>query len=159
MKMRRIAAIALASTASLVAAQVLADTPAPATNHLLADELGPRLCDHARTLIAAFEWAEYAQLDRLVLTATQSTPDIARRWHDATSSGYVHFLATDMEQAARVARPDKVAWTALANLFLFGISGWYRNELAMGTFTLERFEAYCEVVTDAIVLAANNQGA
>lgn len=125
-----------------------------ATDDQLPSELGPRLREYARKLVATFEWSEYVQLNRLVVTASQADPEIGQRWLDAISSGYTRLIAREMESAAgTMARPD-VNWLALANLFTYGVSGWHRSAMLTNSFSPERFEEYCGVVADTIVTAS-----
>lgn len=127
-----------------------------ATDDLLPAKLGPRLREYARKLVETFEWAEYAQVTRLILAASQSDPDIGRRWLDAISAGYLGLIAREMEKAAGNAARPGTDWEALASLFTYGITGWHRNAMMTGAFSAARFEAFCATVAETIVAAATD---
>ncbi|MEO7248009.1 MAG: TetR/AcrR family transcriptional regulator [Novosphingobium sp.] len=130
---------------------------ASATDDQLPPALGPRLRAYARKLVETFEWSEYAQLNRLVLAASQTYPEVGHQWNEAATAGYVQMLAFEMQRAAQLPASATTDWHFLANLFLYALSGWYRNEQVCGTLTEARFETYCASVVDTIVFAVTGE--
>ncbi|WP_054107334.1 TetR/AcrR family transcriptional regulator [Novosphingobium sp. AAP83] len=127
------------------------DERASATNDLLPVGLRPRLIEYVRRLGEQLGWSEYLQLNRLVASASKANPDIARLSSENALAGYVRTLATEMERAADHPRPEAVDWTALANLLIYGITGWYHNTVGRKTVEAADFSAYSETVVDAII--------
>lgn len=126
---------------------------ASSTDDLLPDALAPRLLAYADKLVETLEWNEYSQLRRLMQVASQTQPDVYRRWHHAASSTYLRIIETEMRKASGLQDPDRVDWSSLASLFLYGISGWYANANEAGTFSQGRFKAYSRAVVDTIIAA------
>lgn len=127
------------------------DRTASAKNYLLPTELRPRLMEYSRRLVAHMGQSEYIQLNRLIANASGLHPEIARHGTDLALEGYVKTLSTEMQKAAHHARPEAVDWAGLANLLIYGITGWHHNAVNSGTFSQAAFEAYCTTVVDAIV--------
>jgi TetR/AcrR family transcriptional regulator, mexJK operon transcriptional repressor len=117
-------------------------------DHRLPANLEDRLRHHARIMIAAFGWSEYALANRLVANAAHNFPEIEKIWQEAGAARYVAFLANDMAETAPENAPD---WTFLANLFLHGISGWYRTQLAISPVSSGDAAAYCDKVIAMIM--------
>lgn len=127
------------------------DERASATNDMLPRELRPRLIEYVRRLGEQLGWSEYGQLNRLIASASKTNPDVARLSSENALAGYVHTLATEMERAANHPRPEAVDWTALANLLIYGITGWYNNTVGRKAINAADFSAYSETVVDAII--------
>lgn len=127
------------------------DRTATAKNYLLPTELGPRLREYSRRLVEQMAQPEYVQLNRLISSASRLHPDITRHGRDEALAGYVKTLATEMQKAAHHPNPDSVDWTGLANLLIYGITGWYQNAVSRDAFSQEAFHAYSDTVVDAIV--------
>ncbi|MBU6268655.1 MAG: TetR/AcrR family transcriptional regulator [Sphingomonadales bacterium] len=120
---------------------------ASANDHSLPEELGARLHEYARRLVAVMAWAEYRQLMQLTQSVASTRPDLSWCWQEAALARYVDTLAADM---ASRGGPD-APWQHLASLLIHSVGGWYRSETASGRFSEARFEAYCTVVVDAIL--------
>jgi AcrR family transcriptional regulator len=127
------------------------DERASATNYMLPTELRARLIEYVRRLGEQLGWSEYGQLNRLIASASKTNPDAARLSTENALAGYVHTLATEMERAACHPRPETVNWTGLANLLIYGITGWYQNTIGRKTCDAAEFSDYSETVVDAIV--------
>lgn len=93
-------------------------------DHLLPEELGARLRQHARVLIGVYSWPEYRRMTHLVEGALATMPDLARDWEELGADRYLKFLADDM---AKVAGDVPADWDFLSRVFLFSISGCQRN--------------------------------
>jgi AcrR family transcriptional regulator len=124
---------------------------ASAKDDQLPSALRPRLLAYAHRLVETLEWNEYAQLRRLMQVASGTHPDVYRRWHDAAASTYMGIVANAMRAAACLEDEDRVDWDSLANLFVYGVSGWYASACEAEGFEQARFDAYCRTVVDAIV--------
>jgi AcrR family transcriptional regulator len=124
---------------------------AGAMDHLLPDELEPRLRHHARTLIRAIHWSEYERVAKLVASAALTFPDVERLWQEIGVRRYLRFLAADMAKTARKAGHPPADWAFFADLFLHAISGWYRTEAAAGALSDARAEAFCDAVIATIM--------
>lgn len=119
-------------------------------DHLLPEELEPRLRHHARTLIEVFGWPEYQRIVRLLGAAMPTLPDLARHWEEIGTKRYLKFLADDM---AKAAGGDDVDWDFYARLFLFSISGWNHADGAARSAREEGGIAFADRVVDVIRLA------
>lgn len=119
-------------------------------DHLLPEELGPRLRHHANVLIEAYAWPEYQRMARLIDGALATIPSLAHVWREMGTSRYVQFLATDMATAAPGVSAD---WGFLARLFLFSISGWQRDAHFAGGADDEVLHAFADQVVSTIELA------
>jgi hypothetical protein len=127
---------------------------AGAMDHLLPDELEPRLRRHARTLVQAIHWSEYERVARLVASAALTFPDVERVWQEIGTRRYLRFLAADMAKTARKTGLPRADWTFFADLFLHAISGWYRAEAAVGPVSEARADAFSDAVIATIMAAA-----
>ena len=92
-------------------------------DHLLPEELGPRLRHHARVLIEVFTWPEYRRIARLLAAAAPTLPSVAQYWEEIGTKRYLRFLAMDMAKAAGAKDVD---WDFYAKVFLFTISASQR---------------------------------
>ncbi len=119
-------------------------------DHLLPDDLVPRLRHHARTLIEVFGWPEYKRIARLLDAATPTLPNVARHWEEIGTRRYLRFLAADM---AKVAGGTAADWDFHARVFLFAISGWHRIEASDREVSDEEVIAFADRVIDMIQLA------
>lgn len=124
---------------------------AGAEDHLLPDELEPRLGYYARALIRIFGWTDYPQLTNLIESAASSFPEIARVWHEIATRSYVRFLAARMSEAVGAPQDGAVDWEFLATLFLYTIAGWYRAETALRTVTQEEADEFCDKVIQTML--------
>lgn len=114
------------------------DRAASAKNYLLPAELGPRLREYSRRLVEQMAQPEYVQLNRLISSASKLHPEIARHGRDEALAGYVKTLATEMQKAARHSDPYRVDWPGLANLLIYGVTGWYQSAVSRGAFVSVR---------------------
>ena len=124
---------------------------ASATNYMLPAGLRPRLLEYARRLCGHLGKSEYVKFNQLITSVSKTNPDIARFSSANALAGYVHTLATEMERAAHHPRPEAVNWTDLANLLIYGITGWYNSAIDHRDSDTADFSAYSETVVDAIV--------
>lgn len=120
-------------------------------DHLLPDELEPRLRYYARSLIRIFGWTDYPQLTKLIDSAATAFPDVARLWHEIATRNYVRFLAARMAEAVGAPTDGAVDWEFLATLFLYTIAGWYRAEASLGTVTQEEAAAFSDKVIQTML--------
>jgi AcrR family transcriptional regulator len=126
---------------------------AGAQDHLLPDDLESRLRHHARVLISVFGWHEYRLATRLVLNGAHAFPEIEKEWQQRGTAPYLAIISNDIEKAARLSSDGNVDPLVLANLFLHGVGGWYRSELAKGPVGESEAAAYCDKVIMVIMAA------
>lgn len=119
-------------------------------NHLLPDELAPRLRHHARILQQVFEWPEYKRIARLIEAAAPSLPGLSKHWEEIGTKRYLEFLACDM---AKAAGGEDIDWDFFAKLFLFSISGWKRAGGAARSACDDEIVAFADKVVGVIRLA------
>lgn len=125
---------------------------AGAHDHLLPDELGPRLRYHARILLDVFGWPEYRRISRLLDTAAPSMPELARHWEEIGTKRYLRFLASEIAKtAATVSEADCQLY---ASVFLFALTGRFRADSELGPDNREAIIAYTDGVIAMIELAA-----
>lgn len=125
-------------------------------DHLLSDDLEQRLHHHARMLVSAFGWKEYALATRLVFNAEHAFPELAKTWQEKGTKYYVGIIAEDMERSGALPADASIDALFLANLFLYSIAGWYRNELANGPVSESETVSYCNKVIDVIMATIEN---
>lgn len=119
-------------------------------DHLLPEELGPRLRQLARSLIEVYQWPEYRQLNDLIQGALATMPSLAPDWEELGALRYLRFLSADMAKAGGGVRAD---WDSLARLFFFSITGWQRHAAALGTADDDAAAAFADRVAATIELA------
>ncbi|MBW8754197.1 MAG: TetR/AcrR family transcriptional regulator [Sphingomonadales bacterium] len=124
---------------------------AGAEDHLLTNELGPRLRHHARVLIGVFGWPEYRRFARLVESTKLTFPELARVWQEVGTSRYIAFLAADMAQTEDGRGASAADREFLANLFLHAISGWYLMEAACRTVAEDEAQGFADRVIQSIL--------
>lgn len=129
---------------------------ASANNHSLPLELGERLKEYARRLVAVMGWDEYGQLLQLTQSASRTRPDLSWGWQEAAMARYISTLATDLERQGAATGLQAVPWHHLASMLIYSVTGWYRSETTSGRNNLGQFEDYCTVVVDAIMAMARN---
>lgn len=126
---------------------------AGAQDHLLPDELAPRLRYHARSLAEAYVQPEYARIARLVETAAPTLPNVARHWEEVATTRFLRFLAGDM---AKVAGGTGIDWDFYAKLFLFAVSGWLNSGAVSHSDGVEGALGFADRVIGTIELAIQN---
>lgn len=119
-------------------------------DHLLSEELGPRLRQHARILISVYGWPEYRRMIHLVEGALATMPDLARDWDELGANRYLEFLADDM---AKVSGDVSADWDFLARVFMFSITGWQQNASGRQRSDEEALTAFADQVVAMIELA------
>lgn len=98
-----------------------------AQNPELPADLGLRLRAHARVLRMMLEWPDYIEITRLIQDAAAAGfSEFSGFWHEVGTKRYIDFLAKDIAAAAAGLAAPHVNWAFLANLFLFGFTGWYQ---------------------------------
>lgn len=122
-------------------------------DHLLPADLEPRLRHYATVLISVFGWQEYVLATRLVLNAANAFPEIAALWQQQRTKRYVALIATDIRRAADFPVNGSADTEFLANLFLHGLAGWYRNEAAAGPVDETNAANYCDNMVGVIISA------
>ena len=129
---------------------------AGAQDHLLPDELGPRLRQHARVLVASMRSAEFQRMHKLIVSAELSFPEVARLWHEIGTARYVRFLAQDMAKCSRLPEHANVDWTFLANLFLHAVGGWQQTERLMRAVNDQEVIDFADAVIATILSSISN---
>jgi TetR/AcrR family transcriptional regulator, mexJK operon transcriptional repressor len=124
---------------------------AGAQDHLLPDDLESRLRHYAAVLISVFGWQEYVLATRLVLNASHTFPEIAELWQEQGTRRYVALIAEDIKNSAVLPVKQNVDPEFLANLFLHGLAGWYRNEAANGPVDDVKAANYCNNMVGVII--------
>ena len=124
---------------------------AEAFNHLLPDDLEGRLRHHARTLLRAAQNPEYKRTVNLVDSNASTFPELAQRWHEVGTQGYLQLLATNMAAAASPAQKS-IDWDFVANLFLHAVSGWLRTQSSLRVLNEAQATAFSDQVV-AVVMA------
>lgn len=126
-------------------------------DHLLPEDLESRLRHYANVLISAFGWQEYVVATRLVSNAAHTFPEIASVWQERGTKQYVTLIAEDIERLGALREGGRLDATFLANLFLHGLAGWYRNEYANGPIDVTRAAVYSENVVGIVMTAIHSQ--
>lgn len=98
-------------------------------DHLLPQELGPRLRQLARALLEIRRWPEYRRLNGLIQGALAVMPSLAPEWEELGAARYLRFLSADM---AKVGHGVPADWDYLARLFFFSIMGLQSHAVALG---------------------------
>ena len=128
----------------------LTSSRASRRNHLFPNSFVPRLRHHAETIVNSFGWAEYRRMERLLETATQSQPDLARLWQDKVSKHYKSLLVEAMQETANIPEGAQIDWAFLAELFLFTLGGWLKAESDRRTVPKDEAMAFADKVIAAV---------
>ena len=98
-------------------------------------------------------WPQFQRIDRLVISAGVSLPDLNGMWHEISTQRFLDFLAADMAKVAQLPPGAQFGWDHLANIFLYAIAGWLRAETAIRTVNEDEFLRYSDAVIAAIIAA------
>lgn len=126
-------------------------------DHLLPEDLESRLRHYAKVLISVFGWQEYVIATRLVTNAAHAFPEIASVWQDRGTRQYVTLIAKDIDRLSALRAGGGLDATFLANLFLHGLAGWYRNEYANGPIDETIAAVYSDNVVGIVMTAIHSQ--
>lgn len=119
-------------------------------DNLLPETLVGRLRHHALILVGILQWPQYHRVNRLVGSAILSFPNIARLWKKKGTDRYLADLVHDMASATDVRDVPNSVLELHANLFLYGISGWYQMEAISRPVPDEEISAFIDQAVSII---------
>ncbi len=123
-----------------------------AQDHLVSDQLEPRLRHYARTIVAVHNWPEFRRIATLIEASGKAFPELARDWDEAVTRRSLQTLTCDMERGGEA----DVDWAFFAKLFQSAISGWHRAESMHRPVSDEETIAFADKVIDVILTAIGN---
>ena len=117
-------------------------------------DLEHRLRFHAHAVHAAFRSEEFRRLDRLVILARASFPDLAGLMQSFLKTNHGELLAEAFAEAASSGGQAGIDWAFVSSLLINGISGWFLNESQFRVVSEAEGARFCDNLVDLILAAA-----
>lgn len=128
-------------------------------NHLLPDDLGPRLRHHANTIARMYAMPQLGALARLRGPVRGTFPDLERLWREIGTERYLAHLVGSIAQTPQGRHFGAEDARFHASLFLFAVGGWLEARPSFPGDEDPALTAYVDRVIGMIVTAADSAGA